>query len=137
MDSCDHVCCSLTHRIFGACHCRQLRFFSDGELIGPGPVGNDLSPCEAVPILSHLCYHLVVCLGIEKPCGRAGKKRNSTHNCQHTPCVYKNHITKRFQKLLVVLLTLQLIFSTESHDGEKGEVRKEFEVSSEVKRGVA
>lgn len=39
------------------------------------------------------------------------------------------------QKLLVVLLTLQLIFPIESHDDKREEVRKKFETND--KRGVA
>lgn len=70
----DHflLCLLLTHPEFGACHCRQLTFLANSELIGPGPVGNALCPSEVVPILNHICYHFVVSLGIEKSCEGAG-----------------------------------------------------------------
>lgn len=59
----------LTHLEFGARHRHQLALLTNGELIGPGPVGDGLCPGEVVPILNHLCYHFVVCLGAEKSCG--------------------------------------------------------------------
>lgn len=67
------LCLLLTHLEFGAHHCRQLTFLTNAELVGPGPVGNGLCPGEVVPILNHLRYHFLVCLGVEKPCDRAGE----------------------------------------------------------------
>lgn len=67
------LCLLLTHREFGACHCHQLTFLANSELIGPRPVGNALCPSKVVPILNHLCYHLVVSLGMEKSCEKAGE----------------------------------------------------------------
>lgn len=66
-------CLLLTHLEFSACHRRQLTFLSNGELVGPGPVGKGLCPGEVLPILKHLRYHFVLCLGIEEPCDKAGE----------------------------------------------------------------
>lgn len=64
-------CCLLaTHLKFDALHRHQLTLLADLELIAPGPVWNGLRPREVVPVLHHLRYHLVVCLGTEKSCDR-------------------------------------------------------------------
>lgn len=59
---------------------------------------------------------------------------DSSHLPIHGLCINKkNPNTNCFQELLIVLLTLQLIFPGERHDGEREEVRKEFN----RRRGVA
>lgn len=62
----------LTHRELDALHRCQLTVLADGELVGPGPVGNALCPREAAPVLEHLRYHFVVRLGVEEPWDGAG-----------------------------------------------------------------
>lgn len=64
----------LTHLEFGAHHCRQLTFLTNAERIGPGPVGNALSPGELISILNHFCYHFVIRLGIKQACDRRFNK---------------------------------------------------------------
>ncbi|KAJ3588320.1 hypothetical protein NHX12_011913 [Muraenolepis orangiensis] len=49
----------------------ELTLLADGEVVGPGPVGNRLGPGEMVTVLNHLCLYLVVRLGIEEACVRA------------------------------------------------------------------
>lgn len=57
---------SLTHLEFLAFHRHQLTLLTDGELTGPGPAGEALSPGEVVPILNHLSHHFVICFSLEE-----------------------------------------------------------------------
>ena len=67
---------SWAYREPGALHRHQLTLLANGEAVGPGPVGDGLRPGEGVPVLNHVRHHLVVGLGAEQPCHRAGEIQN-------------------------------------------------------------
>lgn len=127
-----HPVLSCAHLEFGALHGHQFTFLTDAEGVCPLPVGDGLRPGEVVPILSHLCYHFVVCLGAEKSC--CGERKSHPSFLWH---VHKegNVCTNGFQKLLIVFLSLQLVFSSESHGGKAQRMTQEKTRGLEIRSG--
>lgn len=144
------LCCLLpTHRELDVLHRLQLTNLANLKLIAPRPIWNGLGPREVVSILHHLRYHLVVCLGTEEPCDRqAGSQSGGlTTNITGGEDLKTRSLagpqdkqrTDGFQKLLVVLLALQLVLPAEIHDGDRGATESTEKTSGKKKKkaGVA
>lgn len=124
-------------------HRHQLTLLANLKLVAPGPVRNGLRPHKVVAVLHHLRENLVVGLGTEESCdGQSVSQsvsRLSTNMTGQDVPVRENRVrcsqcTDRFQKLLVVLLTLQLVLAAESHDSDRGATESPEETSGERER---
>lgn len=127
-----HSRLSSAHLEFDVIHGHQFTFLTDAEGVCPVPVGNGLCPGEVVPILDHLCDHFVVCLGAKKSCCRGRKSHPILlwHLSKEA-----NVCTNRIQKLLVIFLSLQLVYSSESHGGKVQRMAQEKTLWQEIRSG--